>query len=489
VLRLRSAAGRWVIVGMVLGSAVTFVNASVVNVALPAIDEEFGAGVSGAQWVANAYLLTLSALVLLAGSIGDVVGRRRTFLAGLALLSAASLAAAVAPSLELLVLARLVQGAGAAAVVPTSLAIVDTAFPVTERSHAVGMWASGSAVATAAAPFVGGWLVESASWRWVFAVSLPLAAVAAWATVRHVPESPTEPGRRVDVAGGVAATVAVAGVVFALIQGPAHGWGGLVVPAGLIGILAGAIFFQVERRASHPLLPLRLFGIRQFTGTNAVTLVVYFALGGAFFLATLQLQTVVGYSATAAGLAWLPLSVAMIVGSPRAGALATRHGPRGLMAGGTLVVGVGMLAMTRIEAGSTYLTDVLPAVLVVGVGLALMVAPLTAAVLGSVSDPDVGIASAVNNATARTAGLLATATLPLLAGTGQDLGSTEFSEGYVRAMVISAALCFVGAVVSWATVSHGAVIHTPQQPSPVSGCAQISTAAVAQAGEPGATEA
>jgi EmrB/QacA subfamily drug resistance transporter len=473
-----------VIIGMVLGSAVAFLNASVVNVALPAIDEEFGAGVSGVQWVANGYLLTMASLILLGGSIGDLYGRRKTFLVGLAILSVASVAAAFAPTLPLLVAARLIQGVGAAAMTPASLAIVDTAFHRDERSEAVGMWAAGSAVASAAGPFVGGWLVDEVSWRWVFAVSLPLAGVAAWATIRHVPETAVPGERDLDLAGGITATLGVAGVVYALIQGPDVGWGGAVALIGVLGAASCIAFVAVERRTSHPMLPLRLFRIRQFSGTNAVTLIVYFAIGGAFFLATLQLQTVVGYSATAAGLAWIPLNVLMIVGSPRAGALSARHGPRDLMAAGAVVLGIGMLLMTRIGAGSSYLVDVLPAVVVVGIGLALMVAPLTAAVLASVEDADVGISSAVNNATARTAGLLATAVLPLWAGTGEALGDSEFSDGFVRAMVISAALCFVGAVVSWFTVYRTVSIHTTQQPNPLSGCSQVSVPEETGAGPP-----
>ena len=480
---LNSAEGRWIITGMVLGSAATFLNATVVNIALPTIGTDLGADLAGLQWVVNGYLLTLSALILIGGSAGDIFGRRRVFLGGLALMVVGSVGAMAAPSLGWLIAARLLQGIGAAGMTPASLAIVDASFAEEERGKAVGLWASGSSFAAAAGPFLGGWLVDSGSWRWVFALNLPLAAGAAWATLRHVPESVGDrPGRHLDLPGAALAAVAIFGLVYGLVQGPGDGWNDPTVVASLaLGVLASLGFAIRESRASDPMLPFRLFRSRQFSGTNALTLLMYFTIGGSFFFLALQLQVVSGYTASAAGAAIVPLSLLLIAGSPTAGRLSATYGPRWLLTIGPVVAGIGMLLYLRVGEDANYLTDVLPGVAVMGVGLAIMVAPLTATVLGSVAVADVGIASAVNNAIARTGGLLATAMLPFLAGVSTAAVGPEFAEGFRRAMVISAGLAFAGGIIGFATADRCVALLTTQQASPVSGCSQRSLPAEVEA--------
>jgi EmrB/QacA subfamily drug resistance transporter len=475
-LRLGTTAGRWVILGMVLGSAVTYLSATVVNVALPAIAVDLETDLAGLQWVTNAYLLTLSALLLTGGSAGDIFGRRRVFLIGLALFSAASIACALAPTLALLVAGRLVQGVGAALMTPASLAIIDTAFAVEDRSRAIAMWASGSALATSAGPFVGGYLVDEIGWRWIFLIGLPLAIAAALATARHVPETRDDhSGRRLDLGGSALAVVAVAGTVFALVQGPVQGWDDPpILTAAVVGALGVAGLVATQRRGRDPMLPLRLFGSRQFSGANAFTLIVYFAIGGAFFFTTLQLQTVVGYSALAAGAALVPMEIVLIAGSPRAGALSARIGPRSLVTAGPLVLAASLAWLSQVGDGADYASDILPPVLVMGLGLALMVAPLTSAVLAAVDERDVGIGSAVNNAVARTGGLLATAMLPFAAGLSGEVSTRAFSAGYERALLICAALCVVGAAIGAATMDRCVATHTSVPTSPTSGCEQRS---------------
>ncbi|MEZ5406543.1 MAG: MFS transporter [Acidimicrobiales bacterium] len=480
--RLGTVGGRWIVGGMVLGSAATFVNTTVVNVALPAIGEDLDAGLVGLQWVTNAYLLTLASLLLAAGSAGDIYGRRRVYLVGCALFGAGLLVSAAAPSLPVLIAGRLLLGVGGAAMTPISLAIVDGSFAEEERSAAIGAWASGSALASAAGPFIGGVLVDRAGWRWVFLISLPLLAGSMWATWRHVPgDDGTGPGpggdrsRRLDIVGAVAACLAVVGSVYALTQSRQDGWLSPAVMSALaVGAGAAVAFVINERRHDDPMVPFRLFGERQFSGTNAMTLLLYFSLGGAFFFTAVAFQTVVGYSAAAAGAALLPANVVMIVGSPQVGKLSARYGPRWLVTGGSALAAVGFALLARVDESASYATDILPAALVLGAGLALFVPPLTSAVLASVGDADVGIGSAVNNAVARTGGLLATATLPALVGAAEATGGPAFAAGYQRALASCAALCLAAAVVGATTVGRRVTTHTDQAPSMVAGCSQRS---------------
>ena len=474
-LALASPGARWLIAAAVLGSGVAFLDGTVVNVALPTIGRELDAGLTGQQWVLDGYLLTLSALLLSGGAAGDRYGRRRVFVAGLVVFTAASLACGLAPSIGWLIGARLVQGVGAAALVPGSLALIDAGITEDDRGRAVGVWAGMSGVATALGPFIGGWLVDAASWRWVFFLNVPLAAAVLWIAARHLPESrsPAAP-RRPDILGTAAITVGLAGVIYALIEAPSRGWTLGTVAAAVIGTAALVAFPLIERRVRSPLLPPQLFRSRQFTGANLTTLAVYTAVGGALFLLALQLQESLHYSALAAGLATMPTTVIMLIGSPWAGAFAQRTGPRLPMTVGPLIAAVGVALMARIVPGATYVGAVLPAVVVFGVGLAITVAPLTAAVLSAVSDAYAGIASGVNNAIARVAGLIAVAVLPLAAGIragpGQPLG-----PGFSLAMLITAAICVIGGITAWLTIRTGADVAPQVLPGINHACQDPST--------------
>ena len=455
-LPLSSPRARWLIAATVLGSGMALLDGTVVNVALPAIGRDLGAGLTGQQWVVDSYLLTQSALLLSGGAAGDRYGRRRIFLAGLVIFTAASLACGLSPTTGWLIGARLVQGVGAAALVPGSLALIDAGIVDDDRGRAVGIWAGMSGVATALGPFIGGWLVDAASWRFVFFLNVPLAAAAAWIAVRHLAES-RDPAAQVrpDVLGTAAVTVGLAGVIYALIEAPSRGWTFIVVTVAVVGAAALIAFPLIEQRVRSPLLPLKPFRTRQFIGVNLTTLAVYTAVGGALFLLVLQLQESLHYSALAAGLATLPTTIIMLVGSPWTGAVAQRAGPRIPMTLGPLIAAGGVALMARIVPGATYVDAVLPAVVAFGVGLAITVAPLTAAVLAAVPGSYAGTASGVNNAVARVAGLIAVAVLPVAAGIragpGQPLG-----PGYPVAMLITAAVCVLGGIAAFVTVRTAA---------------------------------
>jgi EmrB/QacA subfamily drug resistance transporter len=455
-LPLASPGARWLIVAAILGSGIALLDSTVVNVALPTIGRELGGGLTGQQWVLDGYLLTLSALLLSGGAAGDRYGRRRVFLAGLVVFTVASLTCGLSPTIGWLIGARLVQGAGAAALVPGSLALIDAGIVEADRARAVGVWAGMSGVTTALGPFIGGWLVDSASWRWVFFLNVPLAVAVAWIAVRHIPESrdPTATGRP-DIVGTAAFAVGLGGIAYALIEVPSRGWTFTTVTVAVVGAAALVAFPLIEQTVQSPFLPLKLFRSRQFTGANLTTLAVYTAVGGALFLLVLQLQQSLHYSALVGGLATLPMTTIMLIGSPWAGALAQRTGPRIPMTVGPLVAALGVALMARIVPGATYLGAVVPAVVVFGVGLAITVAPLTAAVLSAVSDTYAGTASGVNNAIARVAGLLAVAVLPVAAGIhagpGQPLG-----PGYSLAMLITAAVCVLGGITAFVTIRTGA---------------------------------
>ena len=472
---LASPQACWLIAAAVLGSGIALLDGTVVNVALPAIGREFGAGLTSQQWILDGYLLTLSALLLSGGAAGDRYGRCRVFIGGLVVFTAASLACGLSPTTGWLIGARLVQGVGAAALVPGSLAVIDAGIVEKDRGRAVGIWAGMSGVTTALGPFVGGWLVDAASWRWVFFLNIPLAAAAMWIAARHVPESrDTTAQGRPDILGAAAVTVGLAGMIYALIEAPSRGWTPITVTAAAIGAAALVAFLLIEKHLSTPLLPLKLFRSRQFTGANITTLAVYAAVGGTLFLLALQLQQSLHYSALAAGLATLPMTVIMLIGSPLAGAVAERTGPRLPMTVGPLIAAAGLALMARIVPGASYLNAVLPAVVVFGVGLALTVAPLTAAVLAAVSDNYAGTASGVNNAIARLAGLLAIAVLPLAAempaSAGQPLG-----HSFAVAMMITAALSAVGGVVAAVTIRTGADVTHQVLPGVNHACQDVCT--------------
>lgn len=457
-LRLADADGRWVLATTVVGSSSVFLLATVVNVALPAIGAELDVGVAGRQWIVTGYLLTLSAAILLGGSLGDRLGRRRVYLVGTVVFAGASLLCAVAPTLELLVAARIVQGLGGALLAPGSLAILQASFAPDERARAIGAWSALGAIAQMAGPVLGGLLVDGVGWRWVFVLPIPLCAFVVWAARRHVPETRDDTvGDGLDLAGAVLSVAALAGATFALIEAPGRGVTDPLVLASLVlGVVGAGAFVAVERRVDDPMLPMSIFASRQFTWANVLCFVVYAALGGVSFLLVQHLQIVLGYSGTQAGAAFLPVSVIMFALSERSGALAQRIGPRRPLTAGTAVLAAGMVMLAGIDAGDAYWTTVFPAAVVFGLGLAGLVAPVTATTLAAADERHAGVASGVNNMVSRVAQLLATAGLPVLAGLsaeGGDIPADQFATGFSRAMLISAGLAALGAVIAWTRIS------------------------------------
>jgi EmrB/QacA subfamily drug resistance transporter len=470
-----SRQGRWILAATVLGSGIAFLDATVVTIALPTIGRELDAGLGGLQWTVNAYTLTLAGFLLLGGALGDRYGRRRVFVLGVAWFAAASLVCAVAPNVEALVAARALQGVGAALLAPGSLALIEASFRPDDRGEAIGAWSGLGGVAGALGPFVGGWLIGSASWRLIFLINLPLAAAVIWMTLRHVPESldPSRRARRLDVAGALLAAVTLAGATFALTDGPESGWGEPRVVAALAVCAGGLLaFVLVERRAEDPLVPGRLLRVREFASANLVTLLVYAALGGVFFLLPLQLQTVLGYTALEAGVALLPMTIVTLLLSARGGRLAARIGPRLPMTIGPLVAAAGIALMTRIGPGAAYVTEVLPAVTLLALGLAGTVAPLTTTVLGAAPDADAGLASAINNTVARVAGLLAVAVIPVAAGlmAADYLDPAALDEAFDRGVVLAAALAAAGGLLAFATIRSGPA-HVAPDGAPTHHCA------------------
>jgi EmrB/QacA subfamily drug resistance transporter len=462
-----TARARWVLAATAMGSGMAFLDGTVVNVALPAMGEDLDADMAGLQWIINGYMLMLAALILLSGSLGDRLGRRRTFVAGVIWFALASLVCAVAPNLEVMVAGRILQGIGGALLTPGSLAILQTTFAHSDRSKAVGAWSGLTSVAAAVGPFVGGSLVDSGSWRWIFLLNLPLALVTVLITLRHVPETRDETAAgKLDLTGALLATLGLAGLTYGLISAGERGFGDPVVMTTLVaGVFALAVFVEVERRSSHPMLPPGIFKNLRFTGANLVTVVVYGALGTATFLVVVYLQTALGYDALTAGASLLPLTLLMLTLSGYAGELSERIGARIPMTGGPLLMAGGFLLMLRIEPDSGYISDVLPGVFILGLGLVATVAPLTATVLSSVEDHHAGIASGVNNAVARSAQLMAVAAIPMAAGiTGEVYRDpVAFSNGFGTVLWISAVLAAAGGAIAWITLGT----RRPVAPPPV----------------------
>jgi EmrB/QacA subfamily drug resistance transporter len=454
-MRMGTPAARWVLLATVLGSGIAFLDGTIVNVALPAIAEDLDASLGDLQWVLNGYLVTLTALLLLGGVLGDRYGRRRVFLFGLAGFTAASVLCGAAPNVQVLIAARGLQGVGAAMLVPGSLAILSAVFHPDDRARAVGAWSGLSGIATAIGPFAGGWLIDSVSWRFAFLVNVPLAAVVAVASAR-VPESTGVSAGRLDLAGALLASAGLALTTYGLIEEEA------VVT--VVGLAVLAAFLVVEARAAHPMLPLGLFRSRQFSGANAMTLAVYAALGGATFLLVLELQVALGYSALEAGAALLPVTLIMLFLSARAGALAQRIGPRLPMTLGPMLVAGGLLLFARIDDGRSYAAGVLPGAVVFGLGLALTVAPLTATIMAAADEEHLGSASGINNAVARLAGLLAVALLPTVVGLDAAGAASALDAGVDEAMVVCAALSVLGGLIALATVRTVRRVDTPSQP-------------------------
>ena len=452
LVRYGSPTGRWVLFATVLGSALTFIDATVVNIALPHIGRDFHAGAAALQWTVNGYTLSLASLILLGGSLGDRFGRRRLFVTGVVWFAAASLLCGLAPNVQVLIAARVVQGIGGALLTPGSLAILEASFHPDDRGRAIGAWSGLGGIAGALGPFVGGWLVQVSTWRLVFLINAPLAAIVVAVGLRHIPESrDPRAARGLDLPGVVLAAASLGGLTYGFTSWPTNGPGSVAVATSLgVGVASLIGFVIAERRSPHPMLPLDVFRSRAFTAANLATFAVYGALGGVFFLVVLNLQVVAGYSALAAGTAMLPITVLMLLLSARAGALAQRIGPRLPMTIGPLVCAAAMLLFSRIGAHASYPSSVLPAVIVLGLGTSLNVAPLTATALGSLDESRAGIASGVNNAVARAAGLLAVAVLPLAAGLGSGslTNPATLAPVYRTSMYICAGLLVTGSVIA-----------------------------------------
>jgi EmrB/QacA subfamily drug resistance transporter len=435
---------RRILIVAILSSFVAFLDGSIINVALPAISRELGGGLPLQQWVVDGYLLSLGALILVAGSLSDTFGRVRVLRAGLIWFGITSLACGLAPTGEILVIARLLQGVAAALLVPSSLALITATFSGVAQGKAIGAWTGWTGVAGIAGPLLGGILVDAVSWRLVFFINvIPIALTLL--LLRRV-QDPTPPvaGARVDVLGAGLAVVGLGGPVFALIEQGRFGWGSPVVYLPMaVGLVSFAVFLWWEARAPQPMMPLGLFRVRNFAVGNIATVGIYAALNLGFFLFALYLQEVAGYSATLAGLAGIPATVMLLLFATLFGTLAGRYGPRLFMTIGPFVAGAGFLLVTTAVPPVNFALHVLPGILLVGLGLAITVAPLTSAVLGSIQSGQAGIGSAINNAVARVAGLVA------IAMTGTIVGSTLDVAGFQRAMVVVAALMFAGGLVSW----------------------------------------
>jgi EmrB/QacA subfamily drug resistance transporter len=448
-LDYRSTAGKAVVLAAVLGSGITTLDGFVVNVALKTIGGDLDASLGQLQWVSNGYLLSLASLILIGGSLGDRLGRRRIFVVGVVWFALASLLCGFAFSPGMLIASRVLQGIGGALVTPGSLAMIQGSFGPRDRAVAIGAWSSLGAIAAAAGPFVGGLLIDYASWRWIFFINLPIAAAAIYVAQRWVPESRDEEDEGAfDIPGALLVTIALGLATYALTDG---GW----LP-GILGVVAAVAFVSVEARSSAPMVPLGLFRSRTFSASNAMTLLVYAALGAITFFAVLQLQTVSGYSPLGAGLATLPITIAILLLASRGGKLGARIGPRIPMAVGPIIVALGTLLLRDIGPDPSYVLNIAPGMVVVGLGLVLLVAPLTSTVLAAAPEHRAGIASGINNAVARTGALLAVAALPFLVGlTGKEYDDpVALDPSYEKAMLICVALLVLGGVVSWFTIRN-----------------------------------
>jgi EmrB/QacA subfamily drug resistance transporter len=472
-IALRSGAGVALIAATVLASMVGFIDAYMVNVAVPAISRDLHTGVSELQWVLTGYLITVAALLLLAGALADHFGWRRVLVAGLVVMLVASLCCAAAPNVAALIAARVVQGAGGALVVPSSLALLNGTLRPVDRARGIGVWAGLSTLGTTLGPYAGGWLVDHGSWRYVFLLNVPLILAACW-ILRSVPE--VDRVRRplsLDLSGALLAVLGLGGLIYALTEGPSAGWTSaeVLVPAA-VGVGCLAVLVPVEQRRSAPMLRTALFRIRQFVAINAATILFYGALSAASYLLVLQCQLRLGYSATAAGAALIPESAVFLVISPLVGGLVARFGVRWPMTVGILIVAGGFVWLSAAEPGDSYVRAILPGALLWGLGVGLTVAPLTAGVLAAVDDADLGEASAINDAASRVGGVVLIALVPVLLGVG---GSNDLAQSlanrYRTAMVVMAVVSVVSAVITVLFVARGRPLATQLSTPRVHGCA------------------
>ena len=442
---------RLTLVAAILGSAVATLDGSVVNVALPAIERDLGGGLTSQQWVSNVYLLTLGSLILIGGSLGDIYGERRVFATGVALFGVFSIACAAAPTIETLIAARALQGAAAALLVPSSLAIIVGAFSSRERGAAIGSWTAWGGISAIVGPLAGGVIVDQVSWRWIFALNAPVVALTLVLVLTAVPRTPRVAGRRVDFVGAALCALGLGGFVFALIEQPRFGWSSPIIIVPLVGgVVTFAVFLAYERRATQPMLKLDLFARRNFAVGNLETLTMYAGLSILFFFLVIFLQQVAGYTALESGLTILPVTLVMFALSRRFGALADRYGPRMFMGAGPLVAAAGLLLFLRTGTDTSYIGDLLPALLVFALGLAMTVAPLTATVLADADETDAGIASAINNAIARVAGLVGVSVVGVVVAStlvGDTFAAnSESVRAFHEVVVICAALVAAGGV-------------------------------------------
>ena len=456
-LVIDSPVGRGALTTTILGSGMVFLDGTIANVAAKRIGTDFHAGFASLQWVLNGYALALASLILLGGSLGDRFGRRRVYLIGMVWFAGASVLCAVAPSVQILIAARVLQGIGGALLTPGSLSLIQASFAPADRGRAVGIWTGMTGVTTAAGPLLGGYLVQHVSWRWAFGINVPLAVAAVAIGLRFLPESRSQEDEGpLDLLGTVLIALGLGALTYGTTLAGATGWQAVTIGSTVGGVAILVLFFFVESRRRYPLLPPRLFRDRTFTGANLMTFTTYGALGAVFFLLILDLQVAAHYGPLAAGTAGLPVTVLMLFLSPRAGALSARIGPRLPMLVGPLVAAAGVALTARIDGTHrNYLTDVLPGLIVFGLGLSCLVAPLTATVMAAVPPDEVGIASGVSNAVSRSAALLAVAVLPPLAGiTGERYTiPAAMAHGYRVTAAICVVLLIVGAIVVAFTVT------------------------------------
>ena len=447
---LDSARGRWLLAAAVLGTGMAFLDGTVVNVALREIGTDLNASIADLQWVLNSYLLALASLILVGGSLGDRLGRRRVFVIGVIWFAVASAACALATNPEMLILGRAIQGIGAALLTPGSLAMMQGSYRKEDRARAIGLWSGMAGVSTLLGPFVGGGLVQSVGWQYVFWINVPIAAAVAVIALRHVPES-RDPGaaKHFDLLGAALGAIGLGAITYALIEAGTCGPSTITI-AAVIGVVS-LVAFVLSQRRPNPMVPPKLFESRVFNASNLLTLVVYGALGALSFLLVLQLQVVSGYSPLEAGLATLPITVFMLLLSGRSAALAAKIGPRIQMTVGPFLCAVGAVLLMGVGADASYWINVLPGMILFALGLACLVAPLTATVLAAAPNRWAGIASGVNNAVARVGSLLAVAALPYAVGlTGDDYDNpVAFNDGYQMAMAVCAVLLVMGGVFGW----------------------------------------
>jgi EmrB/QacA subfamily drug resistance transporter len=447
-----SARAKGVLATTIIGSGIAMLDGTIVNVALPRVGTDLHASVADLQWIVDGYLLTLAGLVLVAGAFGDRYGRRRVYVIGVGWFGAASLLCGVAPNVELLIAARIVQGVGGALLTPGALAILESSFAREDRARAIGAWSGLGGVATAVGPLLGGVLIQVWSWRLAFLINPPIAVVCILLALRYVPESSdVDQTGRPDLLGAVTGALGLAGVTALLVEAPGEGvTDPVVLVSGIVGVLCLAAFVLRQLRSRRPLVPPSLFADRTFTLANVLTFLVYGALGGVMLLLVVQLQVSLHYPPTLAGLAGLPITVLMLLLSARSGRLAQRIGPRTQLVVGPLLLAAGMLLLRMTAAGASYLTGVLPGVLVFGVGLAAMVAPVTATVLAAAPERSAGVASGVNNAVARTGGLLAVAVLPAAVGLSGAAYTdpVALTASWRMALLICAGMAVVGALLA-----------------------------------------